>query len=189
MEKQLDFGKLTSKDPKIKYGFTKELLQIAASDPAMLSNFHDQWDKMLKSENNIFKWTAIDIIGYLSTVDKTDKTDKKIGDIIKFLHCGNMITANHAIFALGIIAQNKPDFRKKIINELIIISEDRFETDECKNIATGKVIEALNPFLKEIEKNDAVISFLREAEGNSRNATRKKAETLLKKIKLKDWEK
>lgn len=186
MEKQFNFEKLASKDPKIKYGFTKELLQIAASDPTILTNFYDQWDKMLKSENNIFKWTAIDIIGYLSAVDKEGKTDKKIREIIEFLHGGNMITANHAIFALGIIAQNKPGYRKKIIADLITISEDKFETEECKNIATGKVIEALKPFLEEIRKNDAVIHFLRNAVGNSRNATRKKAESLLKKINLQD---
>lgn len=137
---------------------------------------------MLKSDNNIFKWTAIDIIGYLSTVDKDNKTDKKINDLIGLLHGGKLITCNHAIFALGLIAQNKSNHRTKIIKELLAISKDKFETDECKNIATGKVLDTFKSFLIDIKDDMAAIDFIHNATKCRRNSTKKKADQLLQRI-------
>jgi hypothetical protein len=68
--KTIDLERLNSKDPRIKYGFAKELLEIGANNPELLYDHMDYWTKMLASENKILKWTAIDIIGYLSAADK-----------------------------------------------------------------------------------------------------------------------
>ena len=102
----LDFDRCNSKDPGIKYGFTTELLTIAANNPELLYDHFKHFRKMLKSDNNIIKWTGIDIIGYLSALDNDKKTDKKIKDLIGLLHGGKLITCNHSIFALGLIAKN-----------------------------------------------------------------------------------
>jgi hypothetical protein len=83
---------------------------------------------------------------------------------------------------LGLIAKNKPELRHSIINELLSISKDQFDTEECKNIATGKVLETLKNFLDDIRNNKDVITFIEQAKNNTRNATRKKAETLFKRI-------
>ena len=68
-----------------------------------------------------------------------------------------------------------------IIKELISIPHDKFETDACKNIAIGKVLEAIKPFVSEIKDNPSVISFIENATKSERNSTKKKAEQLLKK--------
>ncbi|MBI4645336.1 MAG: hypothetical protein HY738_01780 [Bacteroidia bacterium] len=177
------FNKLISKDPKIKYGFTKELLKTGANMPESLYDHFEHFTEMLKSDNNIIKWTAIDIIGYLSAVDKDNKTDKKINDLIRLLHGGKLITCNHAIFALGLIAHNKHKHRKKIFKELLAISKDEFETDECKNIATGKVLDTIKSFLIDIKNDKAVIEFIKNATKSRRNSTKKKAEQLLQRLK------
>lgn len=177
-----DLDKLNSKDPKIKYGFAKELLKIASEKPEQLYEHFDYWAELMTSDNNILKWTAIDIIGYLSAVDKDNRIDCLMPDLFNFLHGGVLITCNHSIFALGLIAQNKPNFKEKIINELIAISQDKFETNECKNIATGKVIEAFKPFTSDIKNNKTVMAFIENATKSERNSTKKKAEQLLKKI-------
>ena len=117
---QIDLNKLHSKDPKIKYGFVKELLKMGKETPELLYGYMNDWRKLLKSENNILKWTAIDIIGYISAVDKDNKVNARIKDLLVFLHGGNLITCNHAIFALGLIAQNKPQYQKKIIKEFLL---------------------------------------------------------------------
>ena len=104
MDMTLDFDRLYSKDPGVKYGFTKELLNIASNNPESLYNHFDHFREMLRSDNNIIKWTAIDIIGYLSAVGVDNKTDNKINNLIKLLHDGKLITCNHAIFAPGLIA-------------------------------------------------------------------------------------
>ena len=177
-----DLEKLRSKDPKIKYGFAKELLKIGAGTPDSLYEHFAYWDELTTSDNNVLKWTAIDIIGYLSAIDEEHKVDNKIDDLLKLLHSGVLITCNHAIFALGLIAQNRPEFKKTIINELIAISNDEFGIDECKNIATGKVLEAFKPFISEIKNNVSVVEFIENATNSTRNSTKKKAVQLLKKI-------
>ena len=182
MTLNLDFERLNSKDPKIKYGFTKELLLIGAINPGMLYDHFDHWNEMLSSDNNIFKWTAIDIIGYLSSVDKANKTDEKINDLIGFLHSGQLITCNHAIFALGLIAQNKKQHQTKIIEEFLRIPDDRFDTRECKEIAVGKVLESFKPLIMDIKDDEAVLDFIQKATESQRNATMKKAFQLLQRI-------
>ncbi|MPN41256.1 hypothetical protein SDC9_188798 [bioreactor metagenome] len=177
-----DLEKLDSKVPKIRYGFAKELLKICSQNPEQLYEHFDYWVELMASNNNILKWTAIDIIGYLSAVDKENKIDNKIKDLIQFLHSGVLITCNHSIFALGLISQNKPEYKDKIIKELLAISQDEFATSECKNIAIGKVLETIKPFVADIKTDKYVREFIENATKSERNSTKKKAEQLLKKI-------
>lgn len=177
-----DLEKLESKDPKVKYGFAKKLLEIGADNPELLYEHFDYWSELMMGTNNILKWTAIDIIGYLSATDKDFKVDGKIDELFELLHGGALITCNHAIFALGLIAKNKPQYFKSIIKELVAISHDKFETEECKNIATGKVLDTFKPFIAGINDDPAVIGFIEKATKSTRNSTKKKAELLLKKI-------
>ncbi len=69
--------------------------------------------KLSTSDNNVLKWTVIDIIGYLSASGAENKTINKIHELIELLYQGVLITCNHAIFALGLIAKNKPEHKKK----------------------------------------------------------------------------
>ncbi len=178
----LKLDKLQSNDPKVKYGYAKKLLQLAKDSPTFLYDYFDIWVEMMESENNILKWTAIDLIGYLSAVDKENKTDQKIESLLDFLHGGHLITSNHAIFALGLIAKNKPEHRTKIIKELLAVSKDKFETGECKNIAIGKVVLALNGFLDDIRGDKKILTFVKESQLSTRHATKKKADALMKKL-------
>ncbi|HLF34137.1 MAG TPA: hypothetical protein VI583_07865 [Cyclobacteriaceae bacterium] len=175
---QLD--KLYSADPKIKYGFVRELLKIGAKDPTRYYSQLDRIELLLNNPNNILKWTGIDMIGYISAVDRDHKIEKEIPVLVNLLHSGQLITCNHAVFALGLIAGNKPEKRKTILKELLLIRKDSFKTNECREIATGKVLDALIPFLPELKKSKPAIEFIRQASGSPRNSTRKRAERLLK---------
>lgn len=178
-----DLNHLNSADPNIKYGTAKELLQIATEEPALLVPNYDDWVRLMKSPNNILKWTAIEIIGHLSQVDPDNRSERQLKTLVTFLRDGKLITANHAISALGLIAMNKTRLRNKIIKALLAIRDYEFETEECKAIATGKVLEVLYDFLPEINNNKDALAFIKEAQNSQRNATRKKAGILQKKIK------
>jgi hypothetical protein len=180
--KTLDLDKLNSKDPKIKYGFAKELIKIGKSDPKILYDYFDFWTDLINCDQNIIKWTAIDILGYISTVDIADQLPGQIENLYKILHSGNLISCNHAVFALGLIAKNNPTQRAGIIKELVTISLDNFETEECRAIATGKVIETIKDFTREIVNNQDVLEFIKKAQFSQRNATKKKAESLMIKL-------
>lgn len=182
MTMTFDFSKLRSTDPKVKYGFAKELLKTGAENPQMLYNQLDLLISLLNEKNKVLKWTGIDLMGYLSSVDKGNKIDRQIQQLVKLLHDGHLITSNHAIFALGLIALNKREHKKKIIKELLLVDKDDFETNECKNIAKGKVLEVLKQFIPDILDDKEAIDFINRATENSRNATKKKAIELSNKI-------
>lgn len=160
----------------------KKILATGKEDPAVLYPELDLFVGLLDCDNNIIKWTAIDTIGYLANVDDQKIIDKYIPGLFELLNTGKMITANHTISALADIALAKPEYQKKIISELLKVEHKNYDTDECQNIAIGKVILVIGKFYKQLEDKREVIDFLKRQVRNTRNATRKKAELLLNKI-------
>jgi hypothetical protein len=84
--------------------------------------------------------------------------------------------------ALSGIAIAKPQYQKQITKELLRVEHYDYDTDECRNIAIGKVIEAIGSYSGQLKDRKAVIEFARRQTRNTRNATRKKAERFLKKL-------
>ena len=182
MKTEIDFELLRSRNPKIKYGFTKQILTLAKTNPTRLYPHLNQLIEMLGSDNKIIKWIAIDAIGLLATADDENKVDSQIKTLVSFLSCGNLITANHAIFALGKIAEAKPIHFPSILSNLMAVEKQYYETAECRNIALGKVIETLACFTTSIKNDGTVLAFIERTTHNSRNATKNKALRLLKKM-------
>jgi hypothetical protein len=180
---KINLADLSSDDPKVKYCCAKNLIAIAKEDPARLYPHIDTFVKLLDGQNNVLKWTAIIIIGNLARVDKEKKVDRLIGKLVGFLNAGKLITANNATMALAGIAVAKPQYQKQITRELLKVEHYDYDTDECRNIAIGKVIEAIGSYSDQLKDKKGVIGFARRQTGNTRNATKKKAEQLLKKLK------
>jgi len=178
----MNLADLSSRDPKVKYGSARNLLAIAKDSPAELYPHIDYFVELLDTENNILRWTAIDIIGSLSKVNEERKVDSLMGKLFGLLNTGNMLTANHAIAALTGVALAKPKFQEKITNELLKVEHYDYDTDECRNIALGKVILALGSYFNQLEDKKAVMEFTERQTKNTRNATKKKAEQFLKKL-------
>ena len=143
MEK-INLADISSRDPKIKYGCAKNLLAVAKENPAEIYPELDFFVELLDSENNIIKWTAIDIIGRLARVDEAKKIDTLLERLFGLLNTGKMITANHAIMALADIALARPEHQQKITDELLKVECYNYDTDECRNIAIGAVIQAID---------------------------------------------
>lgn len=181
-EQKINFQDLVSKKAKVKYGCAKRLLAMAKDSPDELYPYIDRLIELLNNDNQILEWTAIDIVGYLSRVDAKKKIDCLIERLFGLLGAGKLITANHAIGALAHIAVAKPRFQKQITEELLSVEHYDYETGECWNIAVGKVILAMGAYADRLEDKSAVIAFLKRQAGNTRNATKKKAERLLRKL-------
>lgn len=183
-KQQLNFDLLSAKDAQTRFAFLKNLMVLAEKDPNTLLPVSDQIAELLHHKNSIFQWTAIGIIGQLAAADKENITAKWYPELIKMLHCGKLITCNSAIAALGKIAAVKPEWKSGIIKEFIAISGDTFETEECKAISMGKVILEFEQFPEDIKNNKDALYFIEEAGLSQRNATRKKAEHLLKRLNI-----
>lgn len=183
MEIILDFEKLNSDDIKAKYAFTKELTQLSSTLPEKLYPYFSEFIRLLDNPNNVIKWLAIDVLGRFSAVDSENKIDDSVlQKLFDLFYNEKMITCNHAIYALGLVAEGKPGYKEKIIQKLLKVQDNDFETDECEAIATGKVLDALTPFFEELKENKSYIDFVKFATKSQRSSTRKKAEELLKKI-------
>lgn len=178
---KINLADLSSSDPKVKYCCAKNLIAVAKENPARLYPHIDTFVKLLDSENNILKWTAIQVIGNLARVDKEKKVDRLIGRLVGFLNAGKLITANNAAMALAAIAVAKPRYQKQITEELLKVEHYNYDTDECRNIAIGKIIESVGLYSNQLKDKKAVIEFAQRQTKNTRNATKKKAEQLLKK--------
>jgi hypothetical protein len=175
---------LSSKNPKVKYACAKRLTVLAELNPGRLYPRLDFFINMLDHENQILKWTAIDIVGHLTESDKIKKIDRILKRLFGFLNAGKLITAGHAAQALAGIAKAKPKYQRKITDELLKVERYKYDTAECRNIVIGIVIEAIARYYPDLKDRRAVAAFVKRQTKNRRNATRKKAERFLKR-----WEK
>ena len=178
-----ELSDLFSENPKVKYPRAKALARIAMKNPKRLSPHLEFFITLLDSENNILKWNTIDIIGHLAKCAKDKHIDRLLGMLYGFLTCGKLITVNHAIGALANIAQSKPALQKEIIRELLKVEHNSFDTEECRNIALGKVVLALGVLSSDLKPEDEVLSFTERQTSNSRTATKRKAESVLRGMK------
>lgn len=179
---QLDLSGFSSQETRVKYACAKQAIVISEESPAELYEDLDFFVDLLNSENNIFQWTAINVIGNLSQVDSEKRIDPLVPCLMRFLESGKLITINHAIRSLGVIATQKADFRDAILDALLRIEELDFETAECRNIAVGKVILALDLLKQHVRDDKRVLAFVEKQTENPRNATGKKAKALQKKL-------
>lgn len=182
MKEKINLEDLSSKNPGVKYGCARKLLITAEHNPASLYSDFDYFVTLINSENRIIKWTAIDIIGNLSRVDKDKKIDKFIDKLFNLLDAGEPITANHAISALSDIALARPELTDEIIGELLKVEHYNYVTDECRNIALGKVVLTLERHFKGLKDKHKAVEFVKRQTKNTRAATSRKAEKFLKKI-------
>jgi hypothetical protein len=173
---------LSSEDKRVKYRSAKVLKMLSEEYPKMLKEHIDFFIKLLETENTIIKWNTILILGNLAKVDAENKINKILVTFYRLLNAGVMITANNTIISLGKIAEAKQELRGNITLELLNIEKYQYDTKECNNIAVGQVIMAISSYfpLLTIYKEE-VIQFVKRQLGNTRNATRKKAENFLKK--------
>jgi hypothetical protein len=174
-----DLAELSSDNPRVKYGRAKSLVAVAKKRPELLYPHLGFFIKLLKTDNNILKWNSIDIIGLLSKVDDKQQIVKLLNELYRFLASGRLITANHAISALANVALAKPERRKRITQELLNIEHYVYETEECHNIALGKVVQALGLYSTDKSPAAHVVEFVNRQSNNPRPATRKKAEKFL----------
>ncbi len=71
MIKNVFLNDFFSKTAMIKYASTKKAIAISKEDPSELYPDFDFFVELLNSENQIIKWTAIQVIGNLSNAKIT----------------------------------------------------------------------------------------------------------------------
>ncbi len=174
----IDFEQMHSADEGERLNFTKKLLRIAGDSPDLLYPYYNICASLLRFHEGIIQWAGIDTVGMLATVDHEKKSLVQIPILLKLLRSGSLVTCNHAIYALGLIASAFPDQRKMIVNELVSIGANRFETVESNELVSAKLIETLATMGPEIQSYPAVASDIRNIAERARGPAAQKAKML-----------
>jgi len=182
MINKINIHDFSSTNPRIKFACAKQSIMVSQYKPEKLYPDIDFFIELLDSPNNIIKWTAIRVIGNLSKVDREDKISYILPRLLDFLKCGKLITVNNTILALTEIASNKPEYLDGIMEELLKVEDYSLETPECTHIALGKILIAFDRLKDLIKDKNKIVLFIERQKDNPRNATRKKALALSKKI-------
>lgn len=173
----------------IKYRSSKLANTLSKKKPVILFPHLNFFVAQLNNENRILKWTAIQVIGNLSSVDDRGKIDMHIPRLIRFLHQPEMITAANTVKALCVIAQHKPKFKQNIFDEFLKTERNKYYmkgkfSPECRNVVLGQVVNALAVFKHELNNRKDIINFLKRQTKNIRPPVKKRAKRLLKQISL-----
>jgi hypothetical protein len=173
-------GGLVADTASVKYGSAKVLRIISEREPAVLYPDIKFFFDLLKHDNQIIKWNAILIIGNLACVDSKGKVNRILGSYLEPIPGPDLITAVNVVVGATRIALAKPRLTDKIVEELLKVTRARYRTRECRNVATGHVIEALDQLYEQTKMKESVARFIKRQRKNPRNATRKTAERFMK---------
>lgn len=174
-----ELEELRSPNPSVKYIRAKQLIARSRIDPASLYPHFEFFASLLENENNILRWTAIDILGRCAIVDDQKKVDALLPKFVRYLRTGKLITANHAISAMTDVARAKTYLGSRVVRQLLKIEAYSFETDECKHIVLGKTIDAFSALQISPGQLNSVAAFVERQRTNPRPATKKRAERYL----------
>jgi hypothetical protein len=96
-----------------------------------------------------------------------------------------MVAAATTIGGAVRIARAKPSMTGRIVREILKVETAKYElhgnpSPECRNVACGHAIDAIDALYEGIERKQTVIRFVERQRRNSRPAIRRKAEAFLK---------
>ena len=172
---------LQASEARIKFGSNKVLILISEKNPAVLYPKLDFFISLLDNENNFLKWGAIEIIANLCKVDSAHHFENIFAKYISPIHGHHMITAANTIKAANKIAGIKHNLAEKIAEEILSVENADYETTECNNIVIGQAIATLNNLFPQLKSKKPVFEFVQRQLKNKRPATKKKAESFIRK--------
>ena len=178
------FKGLSSENPRTKYGSMKVLRTISEKDPAILASRLGRFIGLLDSDNTFLRWGAIQIVANLAVVDSRKRIEKIFDEYFAPIRGPVMITAGNIIGSAPKIALAYPKLADRIAQEILRTERATYQTPECRNIALGHAITALDQFFDSLQEKQRVIAMVTRQLHNPRNATRKKAERFLKRHAL-----
>ena len=171
---------LESPVARVKFGSSKALRLLSAEEPESLYPHFDFFVRQLDCENSFLRWDAARILANLAPADRDNKLEGVLEKILSPIPGPQMIGAANVIVAASDIARAKPHLADRIAREILRVQDACYQTEECRNVAIGHAIRSLEQFFELIGNREEVLEFVRAQLGNSRNATRKKAESFLK---------
>lgn len=172
---------LGSAFPRIRFAASKLLRLVSEKSPEALYSHFDSFVRLLHDKNSILRWNAMLTLGHLAAADHQKKLDGILGEYLAPVSGKNLIDAANTIHGAAAIARAKPYLADEIAKAILAVEQARHATRECRNVAIGHAINALEEFFPSLREQHNVLSFVRRQVKNSRRATSIKARKFLAK--------
>jgi hypothetical protein len=153
-----------------------KLLQILSEEsPATLYPCFDSLVALLVNNNSFIRWNGILALGNLAGVDIDNKFDRILEQYLAPISGHQMIDAANTIRGATLIALAKPHLADRIARAIRSVERAQYDKPECRNVALGHAILALQRIFAILHDQRAAELFVRRQRRNPRNATRAKA--------------
>jgi hypothetical protein len=134
---------------------------------------------LLEHENKILQWSALLTLGNLAGVASRGRIEALLPRLLAPLRGPVMITAANAMRSAVQVALARPELAGLVAREILRVERARYATDECRHIALGHAIQALERLLPLLKRKEPALEMVRRQLDNPRPATRKKAAAFL----------
>jgi|SRR5208283_4380094 len=164
-----------------KFAAAKLLQFVSEESPATLYRHFDSLVALLVNDNSFIRWNGILALGNLGGVDTDNKLDRILEQYLAPIAGPQMIDAANTIRGATAIALAKPNLADRIALAIRTVERAHYSKPECRNVALGHAILALQEIFSILHDQRAAELFVRRQRRNPRNATRTKALIFAKK--------
>jgi len=172
--------RLQSKSGRIKHGAGKILRDLADRRPELLTPHVETFIGLLDHSNKLLQWEAIFVLSRWARVDAQDRFAALFARYFAPIRGPVMITAANVIKGGAEIAIARPEWADRVAREIVKVSGARYRTAECRRIAIGQAIVALDRIFDLLRDKKLILRFVSGQLGSTRPATRAKAARFLK---------
>ena len=163
----------------VRLGASKALRILSERMPELLYPHFDFFAALLAHDNHILKWNATLTLANLARVDNEGKIEAILKRYLAPITGSSMITAANAMRGAAIIGAAKPHLVKRIVTWIMRVEHAEYATPECRNVAIGHALRAIEALAKLLPDQRAVRLFASRQLGNPRAATSAKARKFL----------
>jgi hypothetical protein len=171
---------VASKRAATKFGASKALRILSERAPELIYPHFDFFTDLMWDDNHILKWNATLTLANLARVDRESKIETILDRYLDLIVGSNMITAANAMHGAAIIGAAKPNLANHIVSRIMRVERAEYATPECRNVAIGHALRALEDLAALLPDRRKVRLFAARQLGNPRPATSAKARRLLK---------
>jgi hypothetical protein len=162
-----------------KFRTAKALIALSGEDPSALLPFFDDFQRLLRTDNNIIKWSVYRIVANLASAEGRGRIAAILDEYLAPVKGPEMITAANAIIGGAKIGAAHEKLAPRIVSAILGVEKARYKTAECRNVVIGQAITALGTMGDEVRRSARVVAFVKRQTRSRRAGTRKKAELFL----------
>jgi hypothetical protein len=174
-------GALSSDTARVRFGAAKALRILSERAPDLIYPHFDFFVSFLHHDNSILRWNAMLLLGNLASVDAERRVDRIIDDYLAPIYGPHLIDAANTMRGAAAIAAAKPYLVDTIARRILKVEHATYATRECRNVAIGHAINSLGRLFPVLADKSGIQLFVSRQLGNARAATRKKAQSFLRK--------